>query len=155
MSAYIKTVKTNLGYGFVFECIRDYDGKISKSLLQMLEDENFMLQNFDRIASAVRVFKKTLQDDALVMRNTNPANLLLKEISPQQSKFVLIDDWGTTAFIPLEYFVKILAIKKLERYWSRLANQIGNYKTQAAVRLSEIFKEKVPIPTTNANRSFL
>jgi hypothetical protein len=142
MSEPVGIVITNLGLGYVFEVIRDYGGPISKSLSAILEDRVLMKKNFNKVVSAIKAFKKVCWDNALVTRNTNPDNLLLQEKSSQDTKLVLIDDWGSNSFIPIEYSSKILARKKLQRYWDKLAAFIERYESEDALKIASIWRYK-------------
>lgn len=113
------TAATNMGTGYIFELVKDFDGKISESLTALLNDKNLLDSHFDRIVKALKVLKNELYDNAIVLKNFYPVNLLYKKTSPQEGHFVIIDDIGAPSAIPAEYWFKTLARKKQARYWKR------------------------------------
>jgi hypothetical protein len=109
--------------GMVFELIQNDDGQVSKSLAEILNDEKFLRQNYDKILKALTEFYNKLYCNSIMTRNSNPQNILLQE-SKNGWRFVLIDDIGTTTLIHFEYYFKFLARIKTKKYFLRFLNRI-------------------------------
>ncbi|MDR2191472.1 MAG: hypothetical protein LBO62_01130 [Endomicrobium sp.] len=126
--------------GAVFETVRNDDGKVSRSLDEILNDEKFLYENYDKILKALVEFYNKLYNNSIMSRNSNPENLLLKE-SKDGWRFVLIDDIGTTTFIHLEYYFKFLARMKTKKYFLRFINRIAKlYNSALPVKLAKDVK---------------
>jgi len=142
LTRYCGDVKSDLGKGYVFEIVKDYDGNISKSLVHYLRNENLLMDNYDKIVSALKTLKKRIYDEGVVLKNIFPCNLLLQKTSDGKERFVIIDDIGTPTVIPLEYYFKPLARNKLNRYWKRYLVPFikENYANQTAQKLALVIE---------------
>lgn len=143
ITRYFGKAQTNFGEGYLFELVKDFDGKISESLASFFYNEPLFEKNFDLIISALRVLRKKLHDNAIVLKNLHSVNLLLKRTSAQSAHFVIIDDIGTPVSIPLEYYFKFLARKKTARYWERylIKNTAKTYNSACTLKLIKALKE--------------
>jgi hypothetical protein len=129
--------------GMVFEMIRNDDGKVSRSLAEILDDEKFLQENYDKILSALAEFYNKLYKNSILTRNSNPQNLLLQE-SKDGWRFVLIDDIGTTTFIHFEYNFKFLARMRTKKYFLRFLNRIEKrYENNLPAKLANDVKNNL------------
>jgi hypothetical protein len=110
-------INTRLGKGAVFDMVLDDDGRVSKSL------EYYLAQNDNRFNTwAVKEIESLKQDffeQWIVFHNLNPGNILVKRLSFDEFRLIVIDGIGHNHFIPLASYSSTLARKKLTRVWNR------------------------------------
>ncbi len=117
LSRFHGLIDTSLGKGAIFEMVLDDDEQVSKSL------DYFLAQNdkhFNAWAvNAIETLKQDLFDQWIVFHDLNPANILVKRLSFDEFRLVVIDGIGHNHFIPLASYSRRLARKKLTRVWNR------------------------------------
>lgn len=109
-------IETNFGNGIIFEFIRDYDGKVSKTL------DHYFIQNNAlsiKIAHLVEELKFKLYEDGVVFRDFIAKNIVVKNTALNTYKLVMIDGIGHNDFIPLVTLSKNFARKKIIRQWNK------------------------------------
>lgn len=121
---YYGKVCTNFGEGVVYEIVKDYDDEISKSLKDYLCTEGFLKDNFTQVAAAIRSLKSSMLDDKIITMRIVPENLLYKRQKDGSVKIMIIDDLGTPAFIPFEYYFSFAAKAKVKRKWAQFLNTL-------------------------------
>lgn len=119
ISDYIGTVKTNLGKGYVYQLIRDYDGEVSKTLSYYLSNNKYRDCLAESIKTAYLNFKKSLQNDAVAVMDLKAYNIVLKRVRENKFTLCLIDNIGTAALIPVTYYVELLCLKSLDRKFEK------------------------------------
>lgn len=120
LANYLGQAETNLGTGYLFELIRDYDGKVSKSLEDFLNDPTLFEQHKIQIKENLNQLKKRMLDYSIIPMKIYPWNIFYRKISATESECILIDDIGSASFIPLEYYFKFFADKRIERRFKKL-----------------------------------
>ena len=117
LSRFHGLIDTSLGKGAIFEMVLDDDEQVSKSL------DYFLAQNdkhFNAWAvNAIETLKQDLFDQWIVFHDLNPTNILVKRLSFDEFRLVVIDGIGHNHFIPLASYSRRLARKKLTRVWNR------------------------------------
>lgn len=121
LSRFFGVIPTDKGDGYVFELIRDYDGKISSSLFNYLEGKSALLPF---ILFDLSDLKNYLLEEAIFLRDLNTGNLVYQRMNSQKGKLVIIDGVGNNEFIPFSNFSKFLSRKKILRKWDRFINKI-------------------------------
>ncbi len=117
VAEYFGLVKTNLGRGAIVELVLDDDGQVSKSLEYYLRRNDV---EFDAWAVAeIETLKKDLYDQWIVFHDLNPSNILVRRLSYDQYRLVVIDGIGHNHFLPLASYSRRFARKKLTRVWNR------------------------------------
>ncbi|MBO4852917.1 MAG: hypothetical protein J5477_04725 [Schwartzia sp.] len=112
---YYGPVETTLGEGFLFECIRDYDGAASATLADMLSGEDA-----ERIAeTALPKLRRLLMDERVILSDPNPDNFLVQKTAPDAFRLRVIDGLGTHATIPLMYWFDFMAKQYVRRFWNQ------------------------------------
>lgn len=123
LPVYYGTVKTNLGIGYVFECIADFDGKTSKTLRQVFDyvkqDEN----QLPFLEEVLLKFKAQLFQELLITSDVDPNNFMLQRITMKEYKIRIVDNIGSHVFLPLAYYIDIIAEKRMKRYWRRFLDE--------------------------------
>ncbi len=128
---YYGEIETNYGKGHMFELVRDFDGNISKSLLEYLE-EGIPLNGFE---SDLRILKQSLLDEQIIFNHDMySGNILYKKTSEKEGYLVVIDGLGDTVLINWLNLFKQHRTKKIERRWElfikRLRKRAANMKNQ-------------------------
>ena len=136
---YFGEITTNLGKGYVFERICDYDGKTSLSLRDYVLNPEMMKANFADLVVLLQKLKRQIMADNLVTMGVTDENILVCRISPTAKRLYLITDLGTSDFIPITK-IRFFAKKKIKRKWARLIQEISGEQKQ--------FREKNNAPQT-------
>ena len=125
LPAYHGTVKTNLGQGYIFEYIRDYDGSNSKTLEDYLQEQSDFASDYEEILRAILEFKQNLLKENIVIMDIFPINILLQRMADGSLRPMFINDMGSAALIPLEYYIPALNRKRTLRRWQRFVQYIA------------------------------
>ena len=117
---YFGEIETNLGTGYMFELIRDFDGSISRPLDQILKTD------YDprEILKLLEEFENQCLEECLVLRDREPWNLLVQRIDESQKRIRVIDGMGTTAKIPLPYFSKKITRLRERKHWREFMEKL-------------------------------
>jgi hypothetical protein len=127
---YYGELKTNLGNGYVFELITDYDNAISYNLKQFCYRTEPAL-----VKSVLKEFKKVYFREKIILSDIDPTNLLVQQYEKDKYRIRIIDNIGSPVIIPLEYYFESIQNKKVTKYWYKLLKWI--------VAESESFTEMV------------
>ena len=122
---YHGSVQTSKGQGFVFDVIYDFDGRISTSLSRLLNDPAFLDLHYHGLKYGLIGLRETLFKYNIISMAIYPENILCQKINPYDFKLMFINDMGSGAFIPLEYYWGPAAQAKIKRRWNRLARFIA------------------------------
>ena len=125
LTEYHGTVETNLGIGYVFERMMDYDGKPSVSLEEFLSDKNLGSEKERFVSDLLRQLYRSELAEEIITSDTNPENFYIWQKEPGRYCLRIIDNIGSPAFIPLIYFVPLLARRHVEKYWKRFIREIN------------------------------
>lgn len=116
MPRFYGEVETNLGHGYVVDLVRDYDGNISESLQWYLKN-GFRLDDF---TEQLQEFKKYFLENRIIFSDDIiNGNILVKKISAEQKKLVIIDGIGDVTFIQWLNNFDAFVRRKIERRWAR------------------------------------
>lgn len=121
--------ETNLGPGLVCQCIRDYNGQISRTLLETLV--NPTKDSPQDLRQIVDTFCNRIVEDNIQLFDMNPKNIVLRMEQPGQYRAVSIDLKGRYAnkeFIPISTFIPFFSRKKLQRRAERLLKMIDDIR---------------------------
>ena len=140
LTKYFGEIETSKGKGYVFERVHDYDDKPSKTMLNLFEDaihDKNILANLEKILFD---FKHTYFAEKILLAGIDADNYLVQRISPTENRVRIIDNVGTSAFIPLAYYFDSLAEKRAKKYWLMFVKELSNrYK----ILFSEEFLRKL------------
>jgi hypothetical protein len=112
---YYGQIKTNLGNGYVFELIRDYDNTISCNLKEFCYKTDPSL-----VKSILLDFKKVYFQEKIIVSDIDPFNLHVQQYEKDKYRIRIIDNIGSPVLIPLEYYFEGVRTKKVTRYWYKL-----------------------------------
>lgn len=129
LPAYLGTILTNKGQGYVFERIQDYNGQTSLSLKEFLVLHKNDYNNsvfIETLYKMLQQLKQTWIAEKIITSDTDPINFMVQEIAPSQYVIRIIDNIGTPVLIPLALYFDFIAKKRVKRYWVRFLNTISN-----------------------------
>lgn len=124
LTEYYGTVDTNLGVGYVFERMMDCDGNPSLSLEEFLQGKTLNAEQENFISELLRQLHRKELEEEIITSDTNPENFYIQQREPGIYCLRIIDNIGSPAFIPIIYFVPLLACRHVEKYWNRFIREI-------------------------------
>ena len=126
-------VTTNLGVGLVCDCIRDYNGAISKTIWDVIGsgeeyDAHYILDianNFCNmlISKRIYIFDLNVKNIALQLRNDGTYLPFAIDLKGR---------YDNNEFLPFSTYIKYFSQKKLERRSRQLIERISLYGTNPA-----------------------
>lgn len=122
LTNYYGTVETNQGLGYIYEFVRDYDGKPSVSVRHILEKANTSPSQ-ENIALKDRVmvkFKQDLFQNPILITDIDPENFMVQWTGPDSFQIRCIDNIGAHSKYPIGLYVPALLVKKLKKKWQYL-----------------------------------
>jgi len=132
LSKYQYTTSTNLGKGFVFDLVRDYNGSISKTLQFYMEKGKVKI--LEHLNEKISIIYDDLLERKAVVHDLMPRNMLVQWHSNINYNLILVDGFGNSDFIKICDHSHLFAYAKLNRHFSRLdrmleslVNNYSNY----------------------------
>lgn len=107
---------TNKGNAVVFELIKDYDGKISKTLQYYLTSRKFD----SLIAEHLLILKQYLLTERIIFRDLIPENIVLCKINATDITLIIVDGLAGRNLIPIAHYVNFFAVRMIKRRWNRV-----------------------------------
>lgn len=105
---YLGTINTNLGKGYVFERIYDYDGQTSATIKDFIKGSTASPEHIAHVENVITTFKELLFDEKIITSDMDPVNFLVQKTSPTQFTIRIIDNIGSPVLIPLAFFFDYL-----------------------------------------------
>jgi hypothetical protein len=122
LAKFYGNVETNLGEGAVFELIRDYNGEVSKTLVNYFSAHNETDLNYQYFHQALLGLKQYLLKWKIVTISLKPQNIVYKKTYESEGFLVVIDNIGNSDFIPICNYIDWMATRKIHRKWQRFEN---------------------------------
>ena len=120
-------VETNLGAGFVVDCVTNYDGNISKSLWWHFE-RGYPLSEFSSYLEGLRRY--LLENQIVFSVDMGRYNILFQKLSPARARLVVIDGLGNHTAINWLDNIGFFARRKIRRRWQRFIDRLNNYSAE-------------------------
>ena len=79
MPQYLGKINTNLGTGYVFEIIRDYNGNKTQTLEDFITSPTLFAENFDLIVHLLKNLKDELYKNEIITMVLFPENILFQK----------------------------------------------------------------------------
>jgi len=117
LSQYKGDVDTNLGRGSVYQLIRNDNGEIATNLEHYLQSKNQLI-NSDVLSNVLDELYAYMQANQILTTSLLPRNIVLHQ-HHEQMKLVIIDDIGSSEFIPVSQYISFFAEKKIKRKWAK------------------------------------
>ena len=129
LTKYFGEVETSKGKGYLFERVIDFDGKISQTVLNVLDDTVANKKLLPATEKLLLDFKKNYFDERFLLAGVDADNYLVQRTSETERRVRIIDNIGTSARIPLPYYFDYFAMKRVKKYWRRFVEQLrSDYK---------------------------
>ncbi|ARM30271.1 YrbL family protein [Prosthecochloris sp. HL-130-GSB] len=129
MAMYHGTVSTDLGTGYVFSMVRDYDGGVSETLKYYLGKSMPERVLADIIEGVLRL-RRFMLAEGVTVTMMEAHNMVYQKTGRERGKVVLVDGIGNNQFLPVANYVKIAARRVVRRKWQtferRLLRDYGN-----------------------------
>ena len=138
---YFGKVNTNLGTGYVFEIIRDYNGNKTQTLEDFITSSTLFAENFDLIVHLLKNLKDELYKNEIITMVLFPENILFQKTDENTYRVRIVNDMGSAVLIPLEYHFKYFAHTKILRRWKMFLDVLSNkYASHLSEKLIEEIK---------------
>ena len=123
---YFGAITTNLGIGHIYEFIQNYDGTPSKTLEDYLYDQSLLESHLSNIIFHLKKLKITLYENEIITMGIFPENIIIEQLSENADdiKLRVINDMGSAALIPIEYYFSYFAKKKISKRWLKFINTL-------------------------------
>ena len=141
VTEFFGTVDTNLGLGYVFERVFDYNGKTSRDMKKFLPKTRPDTETLHRIWTILLTFKSDFLRESIAIVDTDIENFMVQEPSRGVFRVRIVDNIGTPVLIPLVYWFDFAAAWKAKRYWNKIAEWLAeNYPEIIPPELAEQLK---------------
>ena len=127
ITKYYGCVETNKGLGYVFERVFDIDGKNSKNLNDFLPKDNPSSSEMKIITDLMMNFKKDFLREKITIVDEDITNFMVQQVSQNEYRIRIVDNIGTSAFIPWVYYFEFVAAWKCRHYWNRWMDWLQHY----------------------------
>lgn len=120
-------VNTNLGNGLVYELVKDYDGKKSKSLAYYYK--NNTISKPEALSMIMELNNHCLKHDILIY-DANMSNILLQKLNDDKVTLRIIDGFGgrkQNINLIMRMIFKYLSKKKTAKSFNHLLFRLENY----------------------------
>lgn len=129
LTKYFGEVDTTKGTGYLFERVINFDGTPSKTMLNLFDDTIADRKKLPLLEKILIDFKRVYLAEKISLAGIDPDNYLVQKISPTEYRVRIIDNVGTSAFIPLAYHFESFNKKRAVKYWHKLVDDLrGRYK---------------------------
>ena len=125
VTEFFGTVETNLGLGYVFERVLDFNGNTSKDLKDFLPQTAPDTQTLQRIWTVLLNFKSDFLRENIAIVDTDITNFMVQEPAPGSYRVRIVDNIGTPVLIPLVYWFEFAAAWKAKRYWNKIVEWLA------------------------------
>ena len=120
-------VETNLGPGFVVDCIRDFDGELSKSLWWHFT-RGYPVNEFEPYLEDLHRY--LLRRLVIFSVDMGRYNILFQKLSTERARLVVIDGLGDHTAIDWLDHIDYFARRKIRRRWRRFIGRLRQYSAQ-------------------------
>ena len=125
---YYGAVTTNLGPGYVFDLVSNFDGEVSRSLWWYFT-HGYPLSEFSQYLDELREY--LLLNRIVFSNDMGRFNILLQKRSVTEAKLVVIDGIGNHTALNWLDNVPAFARQKINRRWQRFFSRLENYARRA------------------------
>ena len=119
---YYGEVATNLGTGYLFERVVDYDGENSKDIGEFLRTAETLPTPLEVEYLIKRLFYCMLAEK-IIVTNAEYCNFLVQRLTENLNQIRIVDNIGSHIIIPLDCYIDKLADRHIKRYFVRLLQE--------------------------------
>lgn len=127
LTAYYGEVMTNLGKGYMFERVHDYNDTTSKLMGDLLKEACSDDSKLPFVEEVLKKLKALLSEELIVVSNLEVDNIAIQRISETKYIIRIIDNLGSPAVIPLAYYSDFLTRRRTVKYWKRFLEEIQRH----------------------------
>ena len=140
MVKYYGEVETNLGIGYVYERIVDYDGTTSMSLHDLVQlemqarEKGFSPKEIagtekelPRVKDALFIMYENILQDRIILHDDDCHNFMIQFSTPASWRIHIIDGFGCRVLIPLVHYVDFFSVRQIHRFWRRFINAFTTF----------------------------
>lgn len=120
---YYGEIATNLGTGYVFERIVDFNGDNSKDIGEFLRTAKEVPSPLE-IEYLVKRFFYGMLAEKIIVTNAEYCNFLVQRVTPHLNQIRVVDNIGSHIIVPIDCYIDSLADKHIKRYFVRLLYEI-------------------------------
>ena len=117
---YIGESETSLGKGFIYECIRDYDGAVSKRLQHYLDTEEL---DAEVLYKKMKELGHYLLSNKILISDLHARNVLIQVSESGGIKPMIVDGIGDRVAITILNMLPGAVESKVKRRWNRFAQK--------------------------------
>ena len=99
VSQYRGEVSTNLGKGYLFDLAMNYDGSLSKTLKQAIQEEAIPQQEVNKLLAQLKHY---LESNLICVKDLSPNNLAYVKTNENKATLFIIDGIGLSADVDFE-----------------------------------------------------
>ena len=119
---YYGEIATNLGTGYLFERVVDFDGKNSKDIGEFLRTTEKVPTSLEIEYLIKRLFYCMLAEK-IIVTNAEYCNFLVQRVTPNLNQIRVVDNIGSHIIVPLDCYIDKLAERHIKRYFVRLVQE--------------------------------
>lgn len=109
------------------------------TLEDYLNNEELLANKFNLIADMLKYLKNNLLQNEIITMGLFPENIIFQKTSNEKYRVRIVNDMGSAALIPLEYYSSFFALRKIIRRWKRFVKVVSrNYQSECAKKLAEV-----------------
>lgn len=140
---YYGTVTTDRGPGAIFDLVQDPDGSTSKTLEFYLGCEQRTRKHQSQLVQALADLRNYLLEQWIVTMTLKPKNIVYRRLENGAGELVVVDNIGTSDFIPLCHYLPGFARQKIRRKWQRFESYMVKLFPDNAV-LRDMLNQELP-----------
>ena len=126
MSRYYGEIETNLGKGYVYELIRDYNKAISLPFSYYFEKISRMDIPLKNLLRSLGELKEYLLENEIIVKSVKPYNILFKRINQKDGIAVIVDNIGHhNNRIHISDHISFLARKDIKNKWEKFEQELS------------------------------
>lgn len=136
---YLGPCTTNIGEGYLFECIIDSDGAVSKTIEHYLDNKLIEPQIF---LTELRRLGVHFLNHCILISDLHAKNVLIQLSQDNNPKPIVVDGIGDSVAITIQNIFKSEVRSKIIRRWNRFANRLIKSYPELESLLQTIFISK-------------
>ena len=123
---YFGSVQTNYGIGHIYEFITDYDDRPCWTLEYLCEEDGLLGQHFNMVVKKLKQLKEDMLNESIITMGLFAGNILFQRLSANEFTVRIVNDMGSAALIPLEYYFDYVARIRIKKRWNRFIEHLLN-----------------------------
>ena len=118
-------IRTDLGLGYVYDFIENYDGTPAPTLADILSDERMLLEHvgIEKLKNLLTFLHEDIIENQIISTKMTPRKILFPKSSDSIIHIYLTEPLGSSALIPLEYISNYFALRKIHSKWEKLKEE--------------------------------